>query len=146
RPARRRSGGPYRSRYAPPRGCAAPARDCAATPRPAAAHALTFDPPASPARRLPTGLVVVRRRNRAAPRRSPMKLTDTQLVILSAASQRADRAVLPLPGDMDEAAGMKALRLLLKKKLVTEAVADAGADGSAVRRTDKNGTRYVLAI
>ena len=75
-----------------------------------------------------------------------MKLTDTQLVILSAASQRADRAVLPLPADIEEAAGAKSVRLLLKKKLITEAVAEGGADGLVVHRTDKHGTRYGLII
>jgi hypothetical protein len=75
-----------------------------------------------------------------------MKLTDTQLVILSAASQRADRAVLPLALAIDEAESAKILRLLLKKNLITEAVAEGGADGLMVHRTDKHGTRYGLVI
>jgi hypothetical protein len=75
-----------------------------------------------------------------------MKLTDTQLVILSAASQRPDRAILPLPAEMEEAVATKAVRLLLKKKLVTEAVIEGGTNGLVVHRTDKHGTRYGLVV
>ncbi len=55
------------------------------------------------------------------------KLTDTQLVILSAAAQRQDRAVLPLSKSLkiNKAAATTVLKSLLKKGLVAERPAAA---------------------
>ena len=73
------------------------------------------------------------------------KLTDTQLVILSAAAQRQDGAVLPLPRSLkvNKAAATTVLKSLLKKGLIKErpAVADA-----AHWRVSKDGGRRALVI
>ncbi len=55
------------------------------------------------------------------------KLTDTQLVILSAAARRQDRAVLPLPKSLKvlKAAATTVLKSLLKKGLLKERPAAA---------------------
>ena len=56
------------------------------------------------------------------------KLTDTQLVILSAAAGRDDRAVLPLPKSLkgNKGAAPTVLETLLKKGLVEETPAALG--------------------
>ena len=73
------------------------------------------------------------------------KLTDSQLVILSAAARRQDGAVLPLPRSLKfkKAAATTVLKNLLKKGLATErpAVADA-----AHWRETRAGGRRALAI
>ncbi len=73
------------------------------------------------------------------------KLTDTQLVILSAAAQRQDGAVLPLPRSLkvNKAAAATVLKSLLKKGLLKErpAVAD-----TAHWRVSKDGGRRALVI
>lgn len=63
------------------------------------------------------------------------KLTDTQLVILSAASQRADGNLLPLPKSLklSKAAANMVLQSLLKAKLAAEQPA---APGEPVWRED----------
>lgn len=50
------------------------------------------------------------------------KLTDSQLVILSAAAQREDRAVLPLPKSLkiNKGAASSVLKSLLKRGLIAE--------------------------
>ena len=50
------------------------------------------------------------------------KLTDTQLIILSTASQREDRAVLPLPDDVKLVGGArtKSLQELIKRGVIEE--------------------------
>jgi DNA-binding MarR family transcriptional regulator len=48
-----------------------------------------------------------------------MKLSDTQLLILSSASQRADHAAL-LPGNLKGSAAKKVVDRLLKEKLLQE--------------------------
>ncbi|MEQ8441305.1 MAG: DUF3489 domain-containing protein [Alphaproteobacteria bacterium] len=52
----------------------------------------------------------------------PKKLTDTQLIILSTASQRDDHAVLPLPDDVKLAGGArtKSLQTLIKRGVIEE--------------------------
>ncbi len=57
------------------------------------------------------------------------KLTDTQLVILSAAARRKDGTVLPLPRSLkvNKAAATTVLKSLLKKGLVAERPAAADA-------------------
>ncbi len=61
------------------------------------------------------------------------KLTDTQLVILSAAAKRRDGAVLPLPRSLkvNKAAATTVLKSLLKKGLLKEwpAAADEPVPG-----------------
>ncbi len=73
------------------------------------------------------------------------KLTDTQLVILSAAAQRQDGTVLPLPRSLkvNKVAATAVLKRLLKKGLVAErpAVAD-----EAHWRETRDGGRTALAI
>ncbi len=73
------------------------------------------------------------------------KLTDSQLVILSAAARRQDGAVLPLPRSLkvNKAAATTVLKSLLKKGLVTER--PAAADEAHWRET-RDGRRTALAI
>ncbi len=73
------------------------------------------------------------------------KLTDTQLVILSAAARRKDGMVLPLPRPLkiNKAAATKVLKSLLKKGLVAER--SAAADEAHWRET-RDGGRTALVI
>ncbi len=73
------------------------------------------------------------------------KLTDTQLVILSAAARRKDGTVLPLPRSLkvNKAAATTVLKSLLKKGLVAER--PAAADAAHWRET-RDGGRTALAI
>ncbi len=73
------------------------------------------------------------------------KLTDTQLVILSAAARRQDRAVLPLPKSLKvlKAAATTVLKSLLKKGLLKER--PAAADEPHWRET-RDGGRTALVI
>ncbi len=73
------------------------------------------------------------------------KLTDTQLVILSAAARRQDGTVLPLPRSLkvNKAAATTVLESLLKKGLVAER--SAAADKAHWRET-RGGKRTALAI
>ena len=73
------------------------------------------------------------------------KLTDSQLVILSAAARRQDGTVLPLPRSpkVNKAAATIVLESLLKKGLVAER--PAAADEAHWRET-RDGRRTALAI
>ncbi len=73
------------------------------------------------------------------------KLTDSQLVILSAAARRKDGAVLPLPRSLkvNKAAATTVLKRLLKKGLVAERPA---ATDEAHWRETRDGGRTALAI
>ncbi len=73
------------------------------------------------------------------------KLTDTQLVILSAAARRQDGAVLPLPVSLkvNKAAATTVLKNLLKKGLLAER--PAAVDEAHWRET-RDGERSALAI
>ncbi len=73
------------------------------------------------------------------------KLTDSQLVILSAAARRKDGTVLPLPRSLkvNKAAATNVLKNLLKNGLVTER--PAAADEAHWRET-RDGRRTALAI
>ncbi len=73
------------------------------------------------------------------------KLTDSQLVILSAAAQRQDSTVLPLPRSLkvNKAATTTVLKSLLKKGLVAER--PAAAD-EAHWREGEDGGRTALVI
>jgi predicted ArsR family transcriptional regulator len=73
------------------------------------------------------------------------KLIDTQLVILSAAANRKDRAVLPLPKSLKTkgTAVTKMLDGLRKKGLIEEQPATPDTEAW---REDKDGRRMMLAI
>ncbi len=73
------------------------------------------------------------------------KLSDTQLVILSAAARRQDGTVLPLPRSLkvNKAAATTVLKSLLKKGLVAEG--PAAADAAHWHET-RDGGRTALAI
>ncbi len=73
------------------------------------------------------------------------KLTDSQLVILSAAARRQDGTVLPLPKSLkvNKADSATVLKSLLKKGLVAERPAEADA---AHWRETRDGGRTALAI
>jgi hypothetical protein len=73
------------------------------------------------------------------------KLTDTQLVILSATAQRMDQAVLPLPKSLKVkgAAITKLLEGLRKKGLLEEKPAPHGME---TWRKGKDGLRMMLVI
>jgi DNA-binding MarR family transcriptional regulator len=73
------------------------------------------------------------------------RLTDTQLVILSAASRRRDRSALPLPSSLDLNKGTAAsvLKELIKKGMLEERPAPAGAE---TWRKEDDGTCITLAI
>ena len=73
------------------------------------------------------------------------KLTDTQLVILSAAANREDRTVLPLPKSlrMNKAAGARVLKSLVKHVLIAERPA---LQADTVWRESEDGQRSALTI
>ncbi len=73
------------------------------------------------------------------------KLTDSQLVVLSAAARREDGVVLPLPGSLkvNKATATTVLKDLFKKGLVAER--PAAADAVHWRET-RDGGRTALAI
>ena len=73
------------------------------------------------------------------------KLTDTQLVILSAAAQRDDRAVPPLPKSLKTRGGAttSVLRSLVKKGLLEE---KPGAPGGETWRETEDGRRMILVV
>ena len=77
-------------------------------------------------------------------------LSDTQLVILSAAARREDRNVLPLPGSLRGGAAQKVIGALLKRGLIAETVTDqlAKADPALNRiwRNDADGRAILLRI
>ena len=70
------------------------------------------------------------------------KLTDTQLIILSTASQREDRAVLPLPNDVKLVGGArtKSLQALIKRGVIEE------VDGTPDWRGRETGDPKILRI
>lgn len=73
------------------------------------------------------------------------KLTDTQLVILSAAAQRDDGNVLPLPKSitLNKGAIASVLKSLVKKNMIAERPTPANA---AVWRQGDDGARLMLVI
>ena len=74
---------------------------------------------------------------------SPAKLTDTQFAILSEASQRKDRCLIP-PKTLKAAAAQKVATKLLKAGLVREIKAKTGME--AWRRDDETGQAYSLKL
>ena len=72
------------------------------------------------------------------------KLSDTQLVILSAAAQREDRNVLPLPGSLRGGAATKVVGAMLAKGFLQEVDADMRKGESMWRETgDGHGVTLV---
>ena len=78
------------------------------------------------------------------------KLSDTQLVILSAAAQREDRNVLPLPGSLRGGAAAKVVGALLKRGLIAETTTDSQTKADAalnrIWRNDEDGRAILLHI
>ncbi len=78
------------------------------------------------------------------------KLSDTQFVILSAAAQREDRNVLPLPGSLRGGAAAKVVGALLKRGLIAETATDnrtkADAALNRIWRNDEDGRAILLHI
>jgi len=73
---------------------------------------------------------------------SMTKLSDTQLVILSAACRRNDRRILPLPSNLKGGAATKVIESLLRAGLVEEIVAEHG-EPVWRRSDDENGMTLV---
>ncbi len=69
------------------------------------------------------------------------KLSDTQLIILSAACAREDRRVLPLPKSLKGGAASKVIDALVAKGLIEEVEAQKG---DAVWRDSDDGRRLTL--
>ena len=63
------------------------------------------------------------------------KLSDTQVIILSAAAQRADGNVLPLPGSLRGGAATKVVGALLARGLIREHVVDSPRKADAALNT-----------
>ncbi len=78
------------------------------------------------------------------------KLSDTQLVILSAAAQREDRNVLPLPGSLRGGAAAKVVGALLRRGLIAETTTDSRTKADAalnrIWRNDEDGQALLLHI
>lgn len=78
------------------------------------------------------------------------KLSDTQLVILSAAAQRDDRNVLPLPGSLRGGAATKVVGALLSRGLIVELTTDSQTKADAalnrIWRNDEDGRAILLHI
>ena len=101
--------------------------------------------PSLPAPR-PSGLRVVEATGwsrRISHGSTPMKLSDTQLVILNTACQRADRRVLPLPSNLKGGAAEKVIASLIAKGLVEEAPAELR---DPVWRTAEDDQRLTLVV
>ncbi len=65
------------------------------------------------------------------------KLTDTQRIILSAASQRTDRLALPLPKSLKGGAAHKVVNALIDKGLLKEAKANRKLGDPVWRESDE---------
>ena len=78
------------------------------------------------------------------------KLSDTQAIILSAAAQRADGNVLPLPGSLRGGAATKVVGALLARGLIREQVTDsprkADAALNTIWRNEDDGRGVLLFI
>ncbi len=74
------------------------------------------------------------------------KLTDTQRVILSVASQRTDRLALPLPKSLKGGAVIKVIRPLLEKGLLEEVDANRKLGDPVWRETgDGHGVTLIIS-
>jgi hypothetical protein len=65
------------------------------------------------------------------------KLTDTQRIILSAASQRTDRLALPLPKSIKGGAALKVINPLIQRGLLEEVAANRKLGDPVWRATDE---------
>ena len=78
------------------------------------------------------------------------KLSDTQLVILSAAAQREDCNVLPLPGSLRGGAAAKVVGALLSRGLIAETTTDSRTKADAalnrIWRNDEDGNAILLHV
>jgi hypothetical protein len=78
------------------------------------------------------------------------KLSDTQAVILSAAAQREDQNVLPLPGSLRGGAAAKVVGALLKRGLIAETTTDSRTKADAalnrIWRNDEDERAILLHI
>jgi hypothetical protein len=78
------------------------------------------------------------------------RLSDTQAVILSAAAQRADGNVLPLPGSLRGGAAIKVIGALLSRGLIREQISDsprkADAAMNTIWRNEPDGRGVLLYI
>lgn len=78
------------------------------------------------------------------------ELFDTQLVILSAAAQREDRNVLPLPGSLRGGTATKVVSALLSRGPITETTTDSQAKADTalnrIWRNDEDGRAILLHI
>jgi len=76
------------------------------------------------------------------------KLSDTQAIILSAAAQRDDRNVLPLPGSLRGGAAAKVVGALLSRGLIAETATDSRTKADAalnrIWRNDEDGRAILL--
>ena len=73
---------------------------------------------------------------RLATKDDPMtKLSDTQSIILSAAAQRTDGNVLPLPGSLRGGAATKVVAALLARGLIREQIIDSSRKADAAMNT-----------
>jgi hypothetical protein len=73
------------------------------------------------------------------------KLTDTQRIILSAASQRTDRLALPLPKSLKGGAAHKVINALIEKGLLKEVKANRKL-GDPVWRVSDEGHGLTLIV
>lgn len=78
------------------------------------------------------------------------KLSDTQVIILSAAAQRSDGNLLPLPGSLRGGAAAKVVGALLKRGLIREQITDSPRKADAalnnVWRNEDDGRGVLLFI
>ena len=78
------------------------------------------------------------------------KLSDTQAIILSAAAQREDRNVLPLPGSLRGGAAAKVVGALLSRGLIAETTTDSRTKADAalnrIWRNDEDGRAILLHV
>lgn len=78
------------------------------------------------------------------------KLSETQAIILSAAAQRDDRNVLPLPGSLRGGVAAKVVGALLKRELIAETTTDSQTKADAalnrIWRNEEDGRAILLHI
>ena len=73
------------------------------------------------------------------------KLSDTQLTILSAAAQRPDGNLLPLPGSLRGGAAGKVVGALLARGLICEQIIDSARKADAALNTLWRNSRTAAA-
>ena len=82
------------------------------------------------------GVVAAPGWSRPADRRTPMpKLSDTQSILLTAAAQRADGNLLPLPGSLRGGAATKVVAALLARGLAEEQTVESTAKADPALNT-----------